>query len=102
MWQELTLFGNEEPYSVTGNTILLKDENKKLLLITGAKYDNILVSRSGVEFTDLPPERRPGLRLVSLLEVFKKEKTYFFVRAGGVEYQIDLKFEESPITEMKF
>lgn len=96
------MFGNEEPYSVTGNTILLKDENKKLLLITGPRYQNILVSRGSVELSDMSAERRPGFRIVTLQEVFKKDKTYFFIRAGGVEYQVDLKFEDSPITEMKF
>ena len=52
--------------------------------------------------SDWGQERRPGVKIVSLQELFKRDKTYFFVRAGGVEYQIDLKFEESPITEMKF
>ncbi|MCK7459602.1 hypothetical protein [Idiomarina aminovorans] len=102
MRQELALFGNEEPYSVTGNTLLLKDENKKLLLITGPRYQNILVSRALVELTDMPAERRPGIKLVPLQDIFKKDKTYFFIRSGGVEYQVDLKFEDSPITEMKF
>ena len=96
------MLGNEEPFSVTGNTILLRNENKKLLLVTGDRYKNILVSRSGVEMSDWGAERRPGVRVISLQEIFKRDKTYFFVRAGGVEYQIDLKFQESPITEMKF
>ena len=41
------MFGNEEPYTLTGNTIMLKDENKKLLLVTNERYKNILVTRSG-------------------------------------------------------
>ncbi|MAD53828.1 MULTISPECIES: hypothetical protein [unclassified Idiomarina] len=96
------MLGNEEPFSVTGNTILLRNENKKLLLVTGDRYKNILVSRSGVEMSDWGAERRPGVRVISLQEIFKRDKTYFFIRAGGVEYQVDLKFQESPITEMKF
>jgi|TARA_B100001059_G_scaffold236670_1_gene288902 hypothetical protein len=96
------VLGNEEPFSVTGNTILLRNENKKLLLVTGDRYKNILVSRSGVEMSDWGAERRPGVRVISLQEIFKRDKTYFFIRAGGVEYQVDLKFQESPITEMKF
>ena len=96
------MLGNEEPFSVTGNTILLRNENNKLLLVTGDRYKNILVSRSGVEMSDWGAERRPGVRVISLQEIFKRDKTYFFIRAGGVEYQVDLKFQESPITEMKF
>lgn len=96
------MLGNEEPYTLTGNTILLRDENKKLLLVTGARHKNILVARSGVQLTDWEPQRRPGVKNVAIVELFKRDKTYFFVRAGGVEYQVDLKFEESPITEMKF
>ena len=96
------MLGNEEPFSLTGNTILLRTENKKLLLVTGDRYKNILVSRSGVEMSDWGAERRPGVRVISLQEIFKRDKTYFFIRAGGVEYQVDLKFQESPITEMKF
>ncbi|PYE33768.1 hypothetical protein DFP83_10354 [Idiomarina fontislapidosi] len=96
------MLGNEEPFSVTGNTILLRNDNKKLLLVTGDRYKNILVSRSGVEMSEWNAERRPGVRVISLQEIFKRDKTYFFIRAGGIEYQIDLKFEESPITEMKF
>ncbi len=96
------MLGNEEPFSVTGNTILLRNENKKLLLVTGDRYKNILVSRSGVEMSEWGAERRPGVRVISLQEIFKRDKTYFFIRAGGIEYQVDLKFEESPITEMKF
>jgi len=37
-----------------------------------------------------------------LQEIFKRDKTYFFVRAGGTEYQIDLKFTDQPVTEVKF
>lgn len=96
------MFGNEEPYTVTGNTIMLKDENKKLLLVTNERFQNILVTRYGVEMSDWGTERRPGVKVISLLELFKRDKTYFFVRTGGVEYQVDLKFVESPITEMKF
>ncbi|RUO75204.1 hypothetical protein [Idiomarina seosinensis] len=96
------MFGNEEPYTLTGNTIMLKDDNKKLLLITNERYKNILVTRMGVELSDWGSERRPGVKIVSLQELFKRDKTYFFVRAGGVEYQVDLKFEDNPISEMKF
>ncbi|RUO80698.1 hypothetical protein CWI84_03695 [Idiomarina tyrosinivorans] len=96
------MFGNEEPYTVTGNTITLKDESKQLLLVTADRYPNILVSKYSVELSDWEPERRPGVKNISLQELFKRDKTYFFVRAGGVEYQVDLKYTESPITEMKF
>ena len=96
------MFGNEEPYTITGNTIMLRDENKKLLLVTNERYKNILVSRAGVEMSDWGQERRPGVKIISLQELFKRDKTYFFIRANGIEYQVDLKFVESPITEMKF
>lgn len=97
-----TLFGKEDPFTVTGNTISLTDDNKTLLLVTPSRYDNILVSRYGVELTDLDPIRRANVKNVVLSELFKRDKTFFFVRAGGVEYQIDLKYIESPITEVKF
>lgn len=96
------MFGSEEPYTLTGNTITLKDESRQLLLVTSDRYPNILVSRYGVELTDWEPIRRPGVKNISLQELFKREKTYFFVRAGGTEYQIDLKFTENPVTEVKF
>lgn len=96
------MFGTEEPFTVTGNTISLTDDNKSLLLITPARYDNILVSRYGVELTDLDPVRRANIKNVLLSELFKRDKTFFFIRAGGTEYQIDLKYTESPITEVKF
>lgn len=96
------MFGKEEPYTVTGNTISLVDDNKSLLLVTPGRYDNILVSRYGVELTDLEPIRRASVKNVFLSELFKRDKTFFFIRAGGIEYQIDLKYVESPITEVKF
>lgn len=96
------MFGKEEPYTVTGNTISLTDDNKSLLLVTPGRYDNILVSRYGVELTDLDPVRRANVKNVVLSELFKRDKTFFFVRAGGVEYQVDLKYTDSPITEVKF
>ncbi|MCL5051015.1 MAG: hypothetical protein M1473_10935 [Firmicutes bacterium] len=96
------LFGREEPYTVTGNTISLTDDNKSLLLVTPSRYDNILVSRYGVELTDLEPVRRPNVKNVVLSELFKRDKTFFFIRAGGVEYQVDLKYVDSPISEVKF
>lgn len=96
------MFRQEEPYRVTGNTITLIDDSRQLLLVTPDKYQNILVSRYGVELTDWEPDRRPGVRNVYLTELFKREKLYFFVNTSGVEYQIDLKFEESPISEVKF
>ncbi|MCC5880223.1 MAG: hypothetical protein JJU03_10065 [Idiomarina sp.] len=96
------MFGKDEPYAVTGNTISLTDDNKSLLLVTPGRYENILVSRYGVELTDLDPVRRANVKNVVLSELFKRDKTFFFVRAGGVEYQIDLKYTASPITEVKF
>ena len=96
------MFGTEEPYTVTGNTISLTDDNKSLLLVTPNRYDNILVSRYGVELTDLEPIRRANVKNVVLSELFKRDKTFFFIRAGGVEYQIDLKYTERPISEVKF
>ncbi|RUO24530.1 hypothetical protein CWE09_10575 [Aliidiomarina minuta] len=96
------MFGNEEPFTVTGNTITLTDENKRLLLVTPARYDNILVSRYSVELTDIEPKRRPSVKNVLLSELFKRDKTFFFIKAGGVEYQIDLKYTDSPISEVKF
>ena len=96
------MFGSEEPYTVTGNTISLTDDNKSLLLVTPNRYDNILVSRYGVELTDLEPIRRANVKNVVLSELFKRDKTFFFIRAGGVEYQIDLKYTERPISEVKF
>ncbi|RAJ94940.1 hypothetical protein [Aliidiomarina maris] len=96
------MFGREEPYTVTGNTISLTDDNKSLLLVTPSRYDNILVSRYGVELTDLEPVRRPNVKNVVLSELFKRDKTFFFIRAGGVEYQVDLKYVDSPISEVKF
>lgn len=96
------MFGNEEPFTVTGNTITLTDENKRLLLVTPARYDNILVSRYSVELTDIEPKRRPSVKNVLLSELFKRDKTFFFIKAGGVEYQIDLKYVDNPISEVKF
>lgn len=96
------MFGTEEPFTVTGNTISLTDDNKSLLLVTPSRFDNILVSRYGVELTDLDPVRRANIKNVVLSELFKRDKTFFFIRAGGTEYQIDLKYTESPITEVKF
>lgn len=96
------MFGTEEPYTVTGNTISLTDDNKSLLLVTPPRYDNILVSRYGVELTDLDPVRRANVKNIVLSELFKRDKTFFFIRAGGTEYQIDLKYTESPITEVNF
>ena len=96
------MFGTEEPYTVTANTISLTDDNKSLLLVTPNRYDNILVSRYGVELTDLEPVRRANVKNVVLSELFKRDKTFFFIRAGGVEYQIDLKYTERPISEVKF
>lgn len=96
------MFGREEPYTITGNTISLTDDNKSLLLVTPSRYDNILVSRYGVELTDLEPVRRPNVKNVVLSELFKRDKTFFFIRAGGVEYQVDLKYVDSPISEVKF
>lgn len=96
------MFGTEEPYTVTGNTISLTDDNKSLLLVTPNRYDNILVSRYGVELTDLEPIRRANVKNVVLSELFKRDKTFFFIRAGGVEYQIDLKYTDRPISEVKF
>ena len=96
------MFGTEEPYTVTGNTISLTDDNKSLLLVTPNRYDNILVSRYGVELTDLDPIRRANVKNVVLSELFKRDKTFFFIRAGGVEYQIDLKYTDRPISEVKF
>ncbi|RUO27901.1 hypothetical protein CWE12_13275 [Aliidiomarina sedimenti] len=96
------MFGKEDPFTVTGNTISLTDDNKSLLLVTPARYDNILVSRYGVELTDLEPVRRANVKNVVLSELFKRDKTFFFIRAGGVEYQIDLKYVASPISEVKF
>lgn len=96
------MYRQEEPFRITGNTITLLDENKQLLLVTPERFGNILVSRYGVEMTDWKPDRRPGVKNVYLSELFKKEKLYFFVNAGGVEFQIDLKFADSPISEVKF
>jgi len=96
------LFRQEEPFRVTGNTITLIDDNKQLLLVTPDRFKNILVNRYGVELTDWLPERRPGVKNVFLTELFKREKLYFFVNAAGIEYQIDLKFADSPISEVKF
>lgn len=96
------MFSQEEPFRVTGNTITLIDDNKQLLLVTPDRFQNILVSRYGVELTDMRPERRPGVKNVFLSELFKREKLYFFVNASGIEYQIDLKFTENPISEVKF
>lgn len=50
----------------------------------------------------MEPKRRPGIKNVYLHEVFKREKTFFFIKAGDTEYQVDLKYEERPITAMKF
>ncbi|MCO4322639.1 hypothetical protein [Aliidiomarina quisquiliarum] len=96
------MFRQEEPFRVTGNTIILIDDNKELLLVTPDRFQNILVNRYGVELTDWLPERRPGVKNVFLHELFKREKLYFFVNAGGTEYQIDLKFADNPISEVKF
>ena len=96
------MYQQEEPYRITGNTITLIDENKQLLLVTPERFQNILVSRYGVEMTDWRPDRRPGVKNVYLNELFKREKLYFFVNAGGIEYQVDLKFVENPISEVKF
>ncbi|WP_245623441.1 hypothetical protein [Catenovulum maritimum] len=89
-------------FAVNNSTIILRDEKKELLLVTPPKYQNILVSRYSVEFTDMQPERRAGVKNVFLHEVFKKDKSFFFVKAGETEYQIDLKYTERPITAMKF
>lgn len=96
------MFGSEEPYSLTGNTITLKDESRQLLLVTSDRYPNILVTKYTVELTDWDPVRRPGVKNISLQELFKRDKTYFFVRCGGTEYQVDLKYQDNPITEVKF
>ncbi|RUO40072.1 hypothetical protein CWE15_07955 [Aliidiomarina taiwanensis] len=96
------MFTPEEPFRVSGNTITLIDENKQLLLVTPDRFKNILVSRYGVELSDWQPERRPGVKNVFLNELFKREKLYFFVNASGVEYQVDLKFADRPISEVKF
>jgi len=96
------LYRQEEPFRITGNTITLIDENKQLLLVTPDRFKNILVSRYGVELSEWRPDRRPGVKNVFLNEIFKREKVYFFVNAGGVEYLVDLKFEDSPISEVKF
>ena len=96
------MFGNEEPFSLTGNTLTLKDDSRKLLLITADRYPNILVTKYSVELSDWDAERRPGVKNIVLQELFKREKTYFFIRAGGTEYQVDLKYTENPITEVKF
>lgn len=96
------MFRQEEPFRVTGNTITLIDDNKQLLLVTPERFQNILVNRYGVELTDWLPERRPGVKNIVLHELFKREKLYFFINTGGVEYQIDLKFADSPISEVKF
>lgn len=100
--EDNTLLGKDEPFTVTGNTIALVDDNKRLLLITPHRYSNIMVSRYGVELTDLEPARRASVKNVSLSELFKRDKTFFFVRAGGIEYQVDLKYTENPISEVKF
>ncbi|NTS75723.1 hypothetical protein HR060_02485 [Catenovulum sp. SM1970] len=96
------MFDNTVTYSVNNSTIILRDEKKELLLVTPPQYQNILVSRYGCQFTDLQPVRRAGTKNVFLHEVFKRDKTFFFVKAGETEFQIDLKFTESPITTMKF
>jgi len=97
------LFDNSSlTYSVNNSTITLRDEKKELLLVTPPKYNNIHVTRYNVELTDMKPERRANIKVVYLHEVFKREKTFFFVKAGDTEYQVDLKFDESPITPMKF
>ncbi|MCU4676574.1 hypothetical protein N7931_13130 [Catenovulum sp. 2E275] len=89
-------------YSVNNSTIVLRDDKKELLLVTPPKYKNIHVTRYNVELTDMKPDRRPNVKVIYLHEVFKREKTFFFVKAGDTEYQVDLKFEENPITPMKF
>ncbi len=93
---------NSVTYSVNNSTIILRDDKKELLLVTPPQYQNILVSRYGVEFTELQPARRSGTKIVYLHEVFKRDKTFFFVKAGETEFQIDLKYEENPITTLKF
>ncbi|AWB67003.1 hypothetical protein C2869_11390 [Saccharobesus litoralis] len=93
---------NSVTYSVNNSTIVLRDEKKELLLVTPPQYQNILVSRYEVKFVDMGPTKRSGMKNVFLHEVFKRDKTFFFVKAGDVEYQIDLKYEENPITTMKF
>lgn len=89
-------------YSVNNSTITLRDDKKELLLVTPPAYKNIMVSRYTVELTDMQPDRRPNIKNIYLHEVFKREKTFFFVKAGDTEYQVDLKFDEKPITPMKF
>ncbi|WAJ69974.1 hypothetical protein [Catenovulum adriaticum] len=89
-------------YSVNNSTVTLRDDKKELLLITPPMYKNIIVSRYTVELTDMQPERRPNIKNIYLHEIFKREKTFFFVKAGDTEYQVDLKFDENPITPMKF
>lgn len=87
---------------MNNSTITLRDDKKELLLVTPPAYKNIIVSRYTVELTDMQPDRRPNVKNIYLHEVFKREKTFFFVKAGDTEYQVDLKFDENPITPMKF
>lgn len=89
-------------YSVNNSTIVLRDDKKELLLVTAPNYQNILVSRHGVKMVDMEPQRRSGVKNVFLHEVFKRDKEFFFIKAGDTEYQVDLKFTERPITTMKF
>lgn len=96
------MFDNTQTFSVTNSTIQLRDPKKELLLVTSPKYKNILVTRYTVELTDMQPERRPHVKNLYLHEVFKREKTFFFIKTGEVEYQVDLKFTERPISQLKF
>jgi hypothetical protein len=96
------LFETTQTFSVNNSTIILRDEKKELLLVTSPNYQNILVSRHGVKFVDMDPAKRSGIKNIILHEVFKKDKTFFFIKAGDTEYQVDLKFTENPITTMKF
>ncbi|WP_017444579.1 hypothetical protein [Gayadomonas joobiniege] len=96
------MFDNSQTFSVTNSTIQLRDPRKELLLITAPEYKNILVTRYTVELTDMQPERRPHVKNLYLHEVFKREKTFFFVKTGETEYQIDLKYTAKPISQLKF
>ncbi|EWH08368.1 hypothetical protein DS2_17817 [Catenovulum agarivorans DS-2] len=89
-------------YSVNNSTITLRDDKKELLLVTPPQYQNIHVTRYSVELSDMQPEKRPHVKNVFLHEVFKRDKTFFFVKVGETEYQVDLKYQDNPITPMKF
>ncbi|WP_111976956.1 hypothetical protein [Algibacillus agarilyticus] len=93
---------NSVTYSVNNSTITLRDDKKELLLVTAPDYQNISVTRHGVKFVNDEPQKRSGIKNVFLHEVFKKDKDFFFIKAGSTEYQVDLKYKEKPITVMKF